>query len=251
MEDEKLKQDNGQKQETGHAAGAQCGPEEQKCNHAAEEAAGAAHAESDAGQTRTGDGTEKHSTETAQPEDQENGAQNSKPEVEGDSKGAGNSTAEERQSTEQKQGKSDAKDQKIEELTDKYKRLFAEFDNYRKRTDAEKSSMYADGQRSILEKILPIIDNFERAAGNVPEDLKDSAYAQGIEKVCRSSIDTLKALGVEPIEAVGQSFDANLHNAVMHIEDEEHGENEIVEEFQRGYKYKDKVIRYSMVKVAN
>ena len=149
------------------------------------------------------------------------------------------------------QVKPDAKDKKIEELTDKYKRLFAEFDNYRKRTDAEKSSMYADGQRNILEKILPIIDNFERAAGNLPEDMKGSAYAQGIEKVCRSSMDTLKALGVEPIEALGKSFDANLHNAVMHVEDENRGENEIVEELQRGYKYKDKVIRYSMVKVAN
>ena len=149
------------------------------------------------------------------------------------------------------QGKPDAKDKKIEELTDKYKRLFAEFDNYRKRTDAEKSGMYTDGQRNILEKILPIIDNFERAAGNVPEDMKDSAYAKGIEKVCRSSMDTLKALGVEPIEAVGKNFDANLHNAVMHVEDESRGENEIVEELQRGYQYKGKVIRYSMVKVAN
>lgn len=147
--------------------------------------------------------------------------------------------------------KTDAKDAKIEELTDKYKRLFAEFDNYRKRTDAEKSGMYADGQRSMLEKILPVIDNFERAAGNVPEELKDNAYVQGIEKVCRSTMDTLKSLGVEPIEAVGKNFDANLHNAVMHVEDEAYGENVVVDEFQKGYTYKDKVIRYSMVKVAN
>ncbi|MDO4266309.1 MAG: nucleotide exchange factor GrpE [Eubacteriales bacterium] len=147
--------------------------------------------------------------------------------------------------------KPDAKDVKIEELTDKYKRLFAEFDNYRKRTDAEKSGMYADGQRSMLEKILPIIDNFERAAGNVPEELKDNAYVQGIEKVCRSTMDTLKGLGVEPIEAVGKEFDANLHNAVMHVEDETYGENIVADEFQKGYTYKGKVIRYSMVKVAN
>lgn len=145
----------------------------------------------------------------------------------------------------------DAKDQKIEELTDKYKRLFAEFDNYRKRTDAEKSGMFADGQRNILEKILPILDNFERAAGNVPEELKGSAYVDGVEKVCRAAFDTLKSLGVEPIEAVGTSFDANLHNAIMHVEDEAHGENEVVEEFQRGYLFHDKVLRYSMVKVAN
>lgn len=163
-----------------------------------------------------------------------------------------NSSSEQEASENSPKGrKPDAKDQKIEELTDKYKRLFAEFDNYRKRTDAEKSGMYAEGQRSILEKILPVLDNFERASLNVPEDLKGSAYVEGVEKVSRAAMDTLKALGVEPIEALGQSFDANLHNAVMHIEDEEHGENEIVEEFQKGYKYKDKVLRYSMVKVAN
>lgn len=177
--------------------------------------------------------------------------------ADGDKKTACGCAAEEANETEDKTAdsseskKPDAKDQKIEELTDKYKRLFAEFDNFRKRNEAEKSGMYAEGQRSILEKILPIIDNFERALGSVPEELKGNGYVDGMEKIYRSAADTLKALGVEPIEAVGQTFDANLHNAVMHIEDEAHGENEIVEEFQKGYKFKDKVLRYSMVKVAN
>ena len=121
----------------------------------------------------------------------------------------------------------------------------------KKKTDAEKSGMYAEGQRNVLEKILPVIDNFERALENVPEELKGSSYVEGVEKIYRSCMDTLKALGVEPIETVGKPFDANLHNAVMHVEDEDHGENEVVEEFQRGYTFKDKVLRYSMVKVAN
>lgn len=170
---------------------------------------------------------------------------------EGESAEAG---AEEKQTEEagqKEKKKPDPKDLKIEELTDKYKRLFAEFDNFRKRTDAEKSGMYAEGQRNVLEKILPVIDNFERALENVPEELKGSSYVEGVEKIYRSCMDTLKALGVEPIETVGKPFDANLHNAVMHVEDEDHGENEVVEEFQRGYTFKDKVLRYSMVKVAN
>ena len=168
--------------------------------------------------------------------------------------GSAEAGAEEKQTEEagqKEKTKPDPKDLKIEELTDKYKRLFAEFDNFRKRTDAEKSGMYAEGQRNVLEKILPVIDNFERALENVPEELKGSSYVEGVEKIYRSCMDTLKALGVEPIETVGKPFDANLHNAVMHVEDEDHGENEVVEEFQRGYTFKDKVLRYSMVKVAN
>jgi len=143
------------------------------------------------------------------------------------------------------------KDAKIAELDDRFKRLFAEFDNFRKRTDAEKSVRYADGEKAVLEKILPLIDNFERAQANVPEELKGSAYADGIEKIYRSFMDSMASFGVTPIEAVGQPFDANLHNAVMHVEDEEAGENIVVEEFQKGYMFRDKVLRYSMVKVAN
>ena len=147
--------------------------------------------------------------------------------------------------------KKDKKDLKIEELTDKYRRLFAEFDNFRKRTDAEKAGMFAAGEEAVLQKVLPLIDNFERALGSVPEDLKGNAYADGVEKIYQSFMALLKELGVEPIEAKGAQFDANLHNAVMHEENEEVGENIITDEFQKGYLFKGKVLRYSMVKVAN
>lgn len=164
---------------------------------------------------------------------------------------ASGENAETGENTGEAEAKPDKKDQKIDELTDKYKRLFAEFDNFRKRTDAEKAGMYAEGERGVLLKILPIVDNFERAVQNVPEELQGSSYVDGVEKIYRSCIDTLKALGVEPIEAAGKEFDASLHNAVMHVEDEGVGENIVVEEFQKGYMFRDKVLRYSMVKVAN
>ena len=207
---------------------------------------------------------EEKKTQTAEPSPADEEIKETKETAEkAEAPGEGNETpeggsaeagAEEKQTEEagqKEKTKPDPKDLKIEELTDKYKRLFAEFDNFRKRTDAEKSGMYAEGQRNVLEKILPVIDNFERALENVPEELKGSSYVEGVEKIYRSCMDTLKALGVEPIETVGKPFDANLHNAVMHVEDEDHGENEVVEEFQRGYTFKDKVLRYSMVKVAN
>lgn len=167
-------------------------------------------------------------------------------------KTAAEQEASERSKKEEKSSeKPDTKDKKIDELTDKYKRLFAEFDNFRKRSEAEKAGMYADGERAVLEKILPVVDNFERAMENVPEEFKDSSYVAGVEKIYRSFADTLKALGVEPINAKGKDFDANLHNAVMHVEDENEGENIVVEELQKGYMFHDKVLRHSMVKVAN
>ena len=147
--------------------------------------------------------------------------------------------------------KPDKKDQKIAELNDKYVRLFAEFDNFRKRTDSEKAGMFTEGERTVLLKVLPLIDNFERALATIPEEEKGTPMADGLEKVYRAFTEQLKELGVVPIEAVGQEFDANLHNAVMHIDDEEQPENVIVEEFQKGYMFGDKVLRYSMVKVAN
>ena len=145
----------------------------------------------------------------------------------------------------------DKKDKQIEELNDKYKRLFAEFDNFRKRTDAEKAGMFIEGERTVLLKVLPLIDNFERAIASIPEDQKETALAEGIDMTYKSFMSQLAELGVTPIDAAGKPFDANLHNAVMHIEDEETDENTVVEEFQKGYMFKDKVLRYSMVKVAN
>ena len=146
--------------------------------------------------------------------------------------------------------KKDKKDEKIEELTDMVKRQMAEFDNYRKRTEKEKASMYVIGAKDIVEKILPIVDNFERGLATV-EHPEDDPFADGMNKVYKQLTKTLEDMGVTVIEAVGKEFDPNLHNAVMHVEDENVGENIVVEEFQKGYKYKDIVVRHSMVKVAN
>ena len=147
--------------------------------------------------------------------------------------------------------KKDKKDQKIEELTDQLKRQMAEFDNFRKRTDKEKSAMYEIGAKEIIEKMLPIVDNFERGLGGVPEDKREDPFVEGMNKIYKQMMTAFEELGVKPIEAVGSEFDPNLHNAVMHVDDEEAGENVVVEEFQKGYLYKENVVRHSMVKVAN
>ncbi len=147
--------------------------------------------------------------------------------------------------------KKDKKDQQIEELTDRVQRQMAEFDNFRKRSEKEKAAMFEVGAKSVLEKILPTVDNFERGFANLTEEQKQDAFVQGMEKVYRQMLTSLEGIGVKPIEAVGQPFDPNFHNAVMHVEDEEAGENVVVEEFQKGYLYRDSVIRHSMVKVAN
>ena len=143
------------------------------------------------------------------------------------------------------------KDEQIADLTDRLKRSMAEFDNFRKRTEKEKAAMYGMGLKDVVEKILPVVDNFERGLATVPEDKKDDAFVSGMQAVYKQFMTTLDGLGVKPIEAVGKEFDPNLHNAVMHIEDEELGENVVAEEFQKGYMYKENVIRHSMVKVAN
>lgn len=147
--------------------------------------------------------------------------------------------------------KKDKKDEKIEELTDKLTRQMAEFDNYRKRTEKEKSGMYEIGAKDVIEKILPVIDNFERGLVAVPEEQKEDSFVTGMEMIYKQIMTTLDGIGVKPIEAVGQEFNPDLHNAVMHVEDEELGENIVAEEFQKGYTYRDSVVRYSMVKVAN
>ncbi len=157
--------------------------------------------------------------------------------------------AKERKFFGKKKEKKDKKDEKIEELTDKVKRQMAEFDNYRKRTEKEKASMYIVGVKDIVEKILPVVDNFER--GLAMAEGSEDPFVEGMEKIYKQLMTTLDEMGVKPIEAVGQEFNPDFHNAVMHVEDEEAGENVIVEEFQKGYLYKDFVVRHSMVKVAN
>ncbi|WP_341479526.1 MULTISPECIES: nucleotide exchange factor GrpE [Hungatella] len=172
-----------------------------------------------------------------------------------DEKSGDEEPAEEKQAEPEKKGffgkKKDPKDAKIEELTDRLQRNMAEFDNYRKRTEKEKSAMFEIGARDIIEKILPVVDNFERGLAAVPEEDKGTPFAEGMEKIYKQLMKTLEDTGVKPIEAVGQPFDPNFHNAVMHIDDESLGENTVAMELQKGYTYRDTVVRHSMVQVAN
>jgi len=136
----------------------------------------------------------------------------------------------------------------IKEANDKYLRLMAEYDNFRKRSQRERESLYSDVKADAVAKFLPVYDNLVRA---LQQSTEDEAYRKGVEMIMTQFDDTLKKLGVTPIESVGQTFDPNLHNAVMHEDNPEKGENEVVEEFQKGFKIGDKVIRFAMVKVAN
>lgn len=148
-----------------------------------------------------------------------------------------------------KKDKKDKKDAQIEELTDKVRRQMAEFENFRKRSEKEKTQMYEVGAKGILEKILPVVDNFERGLKGMEES--EDPFAQGMQMIYKQLMTSLEEAGVKAIESVGQEFNPDFHNAVMHVEDDEFGENEIVEEFQKGYMYHDSVLRHSMVKVAN
>ena len=151
--------------------------------------------------------------------------------------------------------KKDKKDKQIEDLTaqldDLRKRNLAEFENFRKRTEKEKSTMFDMGAKSVLEKLLPIIDNFERGFAGLSEEQMSDQFVSGMDMVYKQLVKALADMGVEPIEAVGKPFDPNLHNAVMHVEDENLGENTVAQEFQKGYLYHGSVVRHSMVQVAN
>ena len=147
--------------------------------------------------------------------------------------------------------KKDPRDEKIEELEDRVRRSMAEFDNFRKRTEKEKSAMFEVGARSVIEKILPVVDNFERGLAGLSDEEKEAPFAQGMDKTYKQLMTVLEGLEVKPIEALGKEFDPQYHNAVMHVDDENVGDNIVVEEFQKGYTYRDSVVRFSMVKVAN
>ena len=147
--------------------------------------------------------------------------------------------------------KKDKKDEQIEELKDRLVRNMAEFDNFRKRTEKEKSMMFEIGAKSIVEKILPVVDNFERALDAATEEEKETPFVQGIDKIYKHMIASLEEVGVKAIEAVGKEFNPDYHNAVMHEEDDSMGENIVSEELQKGYMYKESVVRHSMVKVVN
>ena len=161
------------------------------------------------------------------------------------------SAPEEKKGFFKKKENKDKKDEQIAELTDKVKRQLAEFENFRNRTEKEKSQMYMVGAKDVIEKLLPVVDSFERGIKSIKEEEKDNPVASGMEMIYKQLMSALTELGVTPIEAIGKEFDPNFHNAVMHVDDEELGENIIVEELQKGYQYKDVVLRYSMVKVAN
>ncbi len=150
-----------------------------------------------------------------------------------------------------KKEKKDKRAEKIAELNDKVMRQMAEFDNYRKRTEKEKAMMFDMGVKSFAEKILPVIDNFERGLQSLSEEEKQQPFAVGMDKVYKQLMLELTNLGVVEIEALNKEFNPDLHNAVMHVEDENFGENTVCEVFQKGYMYKDSVVRCAMVKVAN
>ena len=201
-------------------------------------------AENESAQDETGDGPEAE-------EDGSDGTDAEENESDKEEASDGSASKTEKKKFFGKKNKKDKKDEKIEELTDRLTRQMAEFDNFRKRTEKEKSQMYEIGAKDIIEKILPVVDNFERGLSSVSEEDKATPFAEGMEKIYKQLMTTLEGIGVKPIEAVGQEFNPDFHNAVMHVEDEELGENIIAEEFQKGYMYRDSVVRHSMVKVAN
>jgi len=206
---------------------------------------------------------EEFSTEEAVKEAVENAEamaeENAKPSEEASAETANESSEESsKEEKEEKEGKKpfkkkekkkDKRDEQIEQLTDRVTRQMAEFENFRRRTDQEKAQMFGNGQKAIVEKILPVVDNFERGLATVEEGA--DPFADGMLMIYKQLLTTLEEIGVKPIEAVGQEFNPDFHNAVMHVEDEEVGENIVVEEFQKGYMMNDSVVRHSMVKVAN
>ena len=204
--------------------------------------------EKDAAEKQTEEVSEAEETETTEAEASESGEQAE------DTEGSESEDGQEAP-VDGKKGffkkKKDKKDEQIEELNDKLKRQMAEFDNFRKRTEKEKTQMYDMGAKSIIEKILPVIDNFERGLAAVPEEQREDAFVVGMDKVYRQMLTELDASGVKPIEAVGQEFDPNFHNAVMQVESEEYDSGVVAQELQKGYMYKDSVVRHSMVAVVS
>lgn len=151
----------------------------------------------------------------------------------------------------EKKEKTNKLQEKVDELEDRVKRQMAEFDNFRKRTDKEKSTMYEMGASEVIKKLLPVVDNFERGFKSITDEDKETPFAKGMDMVYKQIMKMFEDIDVKPIEAVGVEFNPEVHNAVMHIDDDSVGESIIVEEFEKGYTYKDTVIRHSMVKVAN
>ncbi|MBD5457640.1 MAG: nucleotide exchange factor GrpE [Lachnospiraceae bacterium] len=186
--------------------------------------------------------TEEPSSETSGEDTEEETA-----DVKADSKAA----KREKKKKEKTDKKQEALKEKIEELEDRVKRQMAEFDNFRKRTEKEKSAMFETGAKSVIEKILPVVDNFERGLATVPESDKGGAFEQGMEMIYKQLLTELESIDVKPIEAIGKEFDPEFHNAVMQVESEEYESGIIAQELQKGYTYRDSVVRHSMVAVVS
>lgn len=219
--------------------------EEEAAKKAEEEIAAETDAETE------GKAEEKAGTEESGETDESGAAETADEETNAEEAGDGQETKKKKPGIFNKKNKKDPRDEKIEELNDKLLRNLAEFENFRKRSEKEKSQMFEVGAKSIIEKILPAIDSFERGLSGLSEEDKANPVAEGMEKIYRQLIGSLKDAGLEPIEAVGAEFDPNFHNAVMHEDNEELGENVVSEELQKGYMYRGSVVRHSMVKVAN
>lgn len=202
--------------------------------------------ESDAADIETQ--AEEKAAEEETAEEKTTDAESGSPENGGDAASA--DTADKKKGA-RKKVKKDKKDEKIQELNDRLMRNLAEFENFRNRSEKEKSAMFEIGAKSVIEKILPVVDNLERGFDGLSDEDKENPFVKGIEAVYKQFQTTLEEIGVTPIEAVGQEFDPNLHNAVMHEEDDSEDSNLVVEEFQKGYLYKESVVRHSMVKVLN
>ena len=170
-------------------------------------------------------------------------------EEESEEKDASKESKKDKKKKEKVDKKQEALKEKISELEDRARRQMAEFDNFRKRTEKEKSAMFETGAKSVIEKILPIVDNFERGLASVPEEEKGSAFAQGMEMIYKQLMTELDAIDVKPIEAVGQEFNPEFHNAVMQVESNEYEAGMVAQELQKGYTYRGSVVRHSMVAV--
>lgn len=169
----------------------------------------------------------------------------------GEVQGKGKSWAEKRaaKKQEKKDKKEEAYKEQIDQLEDKVKRQLAEFENFRNRTEKEKTAMFETGAKSVIEKVLPVIDNFERGLATVPEDQREDPFVDGMNRIYKQLLTELENIGVKPIDAVGCEFDPNLHNAVMQVESDDYDSGVVAQELQKGYTYRDTVVRHSMVAV--
>ena len=222
---------------------------------AAEEASGEAAAEEASGEytkEASGEGSGEDGADTDSEEDAGEAGTDANSGEDGAAADSGDKDSGEKESFfgKRKKNKKDPKDEKIEELTDRYTRLMAEFENFRKRSEKEKSQKYEMGAKFIIESILPVVDSFESGLKSIPEEEKDSPVAVGMDKIYKQLMSALEKDGVTVIEAEGKEFDPNLHNAMMSVEDTDGiGSNMVAMELQKGYKYRDQVVRHSMVSV--